>query len=92
MDSNPEWVWPNGWVFVYELSGSGLEPSCSHLNFRLPACFEQGVPWHLGSYIVWIHSETRTWHDKNIQSYLKYIFKKWQKESNNKVYVKTNLI
>ena len=28
----PNWpVWPNGWVFVYELSGSGFE-SCSHLN------------------------------------------------------------
>ena len=32
-------VWPNGWVFVYELSGSGFESSCSHkhesLEFRL---------------------------------------------------------
>ena len=25
-------VWPNGWVFVYELSGSEFESSCSHLN------------------------------------------------------------
>ena len=25
-------VWPNGWVFLYELSGSGFESSCSHLN------------------------------------------------------------
>ena len=31
------------------------------------ACFEQRVPWHSGNYRVWIHSETRTWHDKNIQ-------------------------
>ena len=23
-------VWPNGWVFVYELSGSEFESSCSH--------------------------------------------------------------
>ena len=23
---------------------------------------------HLAKYRVWIHSETRTWHDKNIQS------------------------
>ena len=38
-------VWPNGWVFVYELIGSGFKSSCSHLNFRLWACFEQGVPW-----------------------------------------------
>ena len=25
-------VWPNGWVFVYELSGSGFESSYSHLK------------------------------------------------------------
>ena len=31
-------------VFVYELSGRGFESSCSHLNFRIRACFEQGVP------------------------------------------------
>ena len=60
-------VWPNGWVFIYELSGSG-ESSCNHLNFRLRACFEQGVPWHSGNYRARIHSETRTWYDKNIQS------------------------
>ena len=30
--------------------------------------FKQGVPWYSGNYRVWIHSETRTWHDKNIQS------------------------
>ena len=58
----------NGWVFVYELNGSGFESSSSHLNFRYSVCFEQGVPWHSGNYRVWIHSETRTWHDKNIQS------------------------
>ena len=23
-------VWPNGWVFVYELSGCGFESNCSH--------------------------------------------------------------
>ena len=61
-------VWPNGWVHVYEQRGSGFESSCSHLNFRFHACFEQGVPWHSGNYRVCIHSETRTWHDKNIQS------------------------
>ena len=41
-----------------------------HLNLRFRACFEQGVPWHSGNCRVWIHSETRTWHDKNIQSSL----------------------
>ena len=54
-------------MFIYELSGCGFESSCSHLNFRFRTCFEQGVPWHSGKYKVWIHSETRTWHDKNIQ-------------------------
>ena len=76
LDSNPQFefgsqVWLNGWVFVYELSGCGFEPHCSHLNFRFGVCFEQGVPWHSGNYRVWIHSETRTWHDKNIQSYFR---------------------
>ena len=56
------------WVFVYELSGCGIESCCSHLNFRYRACFEQGVPWHSGKYGVWIHSEICTWHEKNIQS------------------------
>ena len=37
-------VWPIGCVFVYELSGSEFDSSCSHLNFRLRACFEQGGP------------------------------------------------
>ena len=57
----------NVWVTVYEVSGSGFEFSCTHLNFRFCACFEQGVPWHSYNYRIWIHSETRTWHDKNIQ-------------------------
>ena len=60
-------VWPNGWVFVYELRGSGFESSCNRLNFRFCACFEQGVLWYSGNYWVWIHSEMRKWHDKNIQ-------------------------
>ena len=61
-------VWLNGWVFVCELSGCGLESRCSHLNFRFCASFEQGAPWHSGNYRVWIHAETRRWHDNNIQS------------------------
>ena len=71
LDSNPEPlrpVWPNCRVFVYELNGSGFESSCCHVNVRF--CFKQGVPWHSGNYKVWIHSETRMWHDKNIQSNL----------------------
>ena len=57
----------NYWVFVYKLNGSRFESSYSHLNFRLRTCFEQGVPWQSGNYRVWIYSETRTWHDKNMQ-------------------------
>ena len=55
-------------MFVCELSGCGFESSCSHFNFRPRACFKQGVPWHSCHYRVWIHSETRKWHDKKIQS------------------------
>ena len=63
--------WPvrlNGWVFIDVLSGCGFQSSCSHLNFRFRDCFEEGVPRHSGNYRIWIHSESRTWHDKNIES------------------------
>ena len=56
----------NDWVFIYELSGWGLESSCSHSNFRFYICFKQGFPWHSGNYRVWIHSEMHTWQDKNM--------------------------
>ena len=69
---NTRLVLPNWWVFVYKLSGSGFESSCSHLTFRFCACFEEGVSWHSGSYRVWIHSETHTWHAKKIQSNASY--------------------
>ena len=59
--------WPNGWVFVYELSGSGFQSSFSHLNLRFRACFEQGVPGDSGNYRVWIDSETRTWHEHTVK-------------------------
>ena len=45
-------VWLNGWVFVYKLSGCGVESSCSHLNFKFRTCFEQGVSWHSGKAII----------------------------------------
>ena len=61
-------VWLNGYVFVYELSGSEFKSSLSYLNFRFLACVEQGVPWHSGNYRVWIHSKICMWHDKHIQS------------------------
>ena len=54
--------------WIHTLSGCGFESRFSHLNFRYGVCFEQGVPWHSGKYRVWIHAETRTWHDENIQS------------------------
>ena len=63
-----------GSVFVYELSGCRIQSSCSHLNFIFRVWFEQGIPWHLGNYRVWIHFETHTWHDKNIQSVSKTVY------------------
>ena len=58
---------------------SWLESRCTYVIFRFHACFEEGVPWHLGNYRVWIHSETRTWHDKNIQSCKIHFAHNWQK-------------
>ena len=71
-------VWLNGWVFIYELSGSGFESRWSHLNFRFRGCFQQGVPWHSGNCAVWIHSEMRAWHDNNIQSLASLLRKTWE--------------
>ena len=68
-------VWLNGCVFVYELSGWGIYSSCSYLNFRFGACFEQEVAWNSGNYRVWIYYETRMWHDKNIHS-IRFLLKK----------------
>ena len=59
--------WRKSWRFVYEVSGGVSESSSSHLNFRFGACFEKGVPWYWGKHRSWVHSETHTWHDKNIQ-------------------------
>ena len=67
--------WPNDravfWVFI---STVDLTVCSCHVTYALQSestlysCFEQGVPWHSGNYRVWIHSQTRTWHDKKIQS------------------------
>ena len=65
-------VWPNGWVFLCELTGSGFKCSWSHLNFTWRACFAKGVPWHWSNYRVDIFSEMHAWHDKNIQSIAPY--------------------
>ena len=62
-------IWLNGLVFVYELCDCGFESRCSHLNFRYRVCFEKEVPWDSGNCRVWVHPETYTLHDKNIQSH-----------------------
>ena len=66
-------VWLKSWMLVYELSGCGFESSCSHLNLRFHAYFKQEVPWHSGNFRVWIHSETRTRHDKKRTVLLHYL-------------------
>ena len=59
-------VWPNGWVFVYELSSSGFESSCSHLTFRFRACFEQGAQATIeyGFTLKYVRDMTRTYSHK----------------------------
>ena len=47
-------------------AGLGLPTGLPRLE--LYSNSEQGVSWHSGNYRVYIHSETRTWHDKNIQT------------------------
>ena len=64
-------------MFVYKLSGCGLESRCSHITFKYRACFKQEVPWHSNNYRVKIHSKMRMWHDKNIHSIVKLFFAKF---------------
>ena len=53
--------WPNHWALFWVL--------ISMVDFNVCSCLTTyAFPWHSGNYRVWIHSETRTWHDKNIQS------------------------
>ena len=66
---------PSIWVFLIitlfllvDYRVSPVESHSSHLNFRYCTCLKQGVSWHSGNCKVWIHSKTRMWHDKNIQS------------------------
>ena len=61
-------LWPNDLVFVYKIIDYGFQSTCSPFNFRFRACYKQGISFHSGNYRVSIHSETHTWHDKNIQS------------------------
>ena len=71
-DSNPQplSLWSNtqlnGWAFVSDLSDCGFESRCSHINFRYGVCLEFFDIQ--ANYRVQFHSETRTWHDNNIQS------------------------
>ena len=41
---NLSYIYKNDLDKACFLSGCGFESSCSHLNFRFRACFEQGVP------------------------------------------------
>ena len=62
----------NGWMFVFELSGCGFESRCYHLNFKIaPASSKKFLDIQV-NYTVWIHFETCTWHDNNIQSIAPY--------------------
>ena len=38
------------------------------LKLQICTYFEWETPWHSGNYRVCIHTETRMWHDKNIQT------------------------
>ena len=79
----PMWLEPDSnrqprssWVFLYELSCCGFESSCSHLKLQIWRLF-RGVPWHSGNHRVRNHSETRTWHDKNIVFTSYKFFREW---------------
>ena len=53
-----------------------------HLNFRYSAGFDQTISCHSGHYRVWIHSKTRTWHEKKMR--LEHTRFPWEKISYRK--------
>ena len=59
-------VWPNGWVFVYQLNSCGFGSRCTHLNFRYRACFEQGILDIQAN--IECGFNLCTWHDNKVQS------------------------
>ena len=56
----------NGWVFVYELSGCGFESRFCQTSVMAPASGKHFLDIQ-ANYRMWVQSETRTWHDNNIQ-------------------------
>ena len=63
-------IWPfllNGWVLIYKIRYCAFESCYSQLNVIFHVCFTEEVPWHSGSYRVWICSKICTWHVKKIQ-------------------------
>ena len=56
-------LWRNGSVFVLRTKWFWVRVQLQSLKFQISR-----LPWHSGNYRVWIHSEARTWHDKNIRS------------------------
>ena len=60
-------VWLNGLVLVFEHSGRGFGSRSCHLNVRYHIYFKEGLHWHSGNYRVYIHSETSTWWDSNME-------------------------
>ena len=66
--------WLSCVVIIYLYGAFDCMLSSCHVQIRVPLLslklqiFEQEVPWHSGNYRMQYHSETRTWHDNNIQS------------------------
>ena len=58
----------------------------------MPASSKE-FPWYSGNYRVWIHSETHTWHDKNIQSVEHKVTLTWRyySEKNNEITATTTI-
>ena len=50
-------------------------------DFMFLSCYvhvsDPGVPWNSGKCRGWIHSETRTWHDREASIYYKFYLKDW---------------
>ena len=67
-------IWPNGWVFVYELSGSGFESSCSHSSITSNSIKVTHVFYDKNQ---GVSTKTCSWKNLRLSWRFKYLF--WKK-------------
>ena len=66
--SDCNWTRTQGHLFRKRTKWFWVRVQLQSLKLQISRLLRARISWHSGNYRVWIHSETRTWHDRNIQS------------------------